>query len=242
MSTHSNALPLIPKEGEFIPSAELRRNRDSKVTKAKNARITEAKWCNLIGLISQGIGTVEAIRQAGVRKHALEGWLRTDEKAKAQWEDAKTTALWRNWDLETIEDIMADIAMGTTVKAAVEKRSFERGNDFLNTFYRLLMRDQFVKEMYDEARMLQAEKMAIDDVLEISDDDSNDTTVDGKGNSANVNRSRLKVQSRQWIAGRMNFKRFGDRKQVDLDAKVTVDHAARLEEARRRKEAINRSK
>ena len=162
-------------------------------------------------------------------------------QAKATWEDAKTAALWRNWDLETLEDILAKVAAGGTVRSAIAEFALEEGPNAEVMFYRLILRDPVMKQMYDEARMIQAEKMAIDDVIEIADDTSNDETADGRPNSAAVNRSRLKVQSRQWIAGRLHFKRFGDKQQIDLDANITVDHAARLEEARRRKDELNRN-
>jgi hypothetical protein len=232
-------LPTV--EGEFIPadSPNKKRHLTQKAKVSKDAQITEARWRHLIGLVADGMSTKLAVEQAGVRKFALEAHLRLDPKAKAQWEDAKTSALWRNWDLETIESILAHVAMGGTVIQGIDKYTFEHGADAHTQFYKLLLRDEIVKELYDEARQMQAEKMAIDDVLAISDNDADDVTDDGRPNAAAVNRSRLRVQSRQWIAERMSFKRFGDRKRVDLEANIVVDHAARLEEARRRKESIH---
>lgn len=237
---HSKKLPNLPHdvEGEYIPcGTRSKKNNISKTAKgSKNSRITDAQWTHCIGLVTEGTSTKNAIEQANIRKFAMEAHLRTDPKAKAQWEDAKLAALWRNWDVEKVENILAEVAMGATVKDTVAKYTFEDGNQVQIQFYQLLLKDPVVKEMYDAAREIQAEKMAIDDILTISDDDSDDVTADGKGNAANVNRSRLRVQSRQWIAERMSFKRFGDRKRVDLEANIVVDHAARLEEARRRKE------
>lgn len=243
MPKHSTVVPAMPaREGEYIPGVNLATKKDlisKDAKKSKGAHIRQHKWQHLIGLVAEGMSTVNAIEQAGVRKFALEAQLRCDPKAKAQWEDAKTAALWRNWDLETIEIILAEVAMGETVKDSVQKHTYEAGPSALTSFYQLLLRDEIVKDMYDQAREIQSEKMAIDDIITISDNADEDLTEDGKPNAAAVNRSRLRVQSRQWIAERMSFKRFGDRKRVDLEANIVVDHAARLEEARRRKEAAH---
>lgn len=242
MANHPGKVPSLPLSGEVMPRGNSIGNKgaftEEGTKTALVANVSEAKWRLLVGLVADGVSTLVAIKQAKIKKFAIEALLRTDEEAKSQWEDAKTAALWRYWDMETLEDIFVELAMGTTLKKAVGKRSIENPNMSVEKFYRLLLRDPFVKELYDEARTIQAEKMAIDDVLEISDDASHDETVEGRPNSAAVNRSRLKVQSRQWIAGRLNFKRFGDKQHVELDATIIVDHAARLEEARRRKEDL----
>ena len=241
MANPTTKLPNLPAEGEYLPGgrSNLRKSVTKAAKKSTGATISEARWRHLIGLIADGVGTKLAIEQARIRKFALEAYLRTDPKAKAEWEDAKTAALWKNWDMETIENVLAHVAMGGTVIGAIDKFTYEGGENARSSFYSLLLRDEVVKEMYDQAREMQAEKMAIDDILTISDNDADDVTDDGRPNAAAVNRSRLRVQSRQWIAERMSFKRFGDRKRVDLEANIVVDHAARLEEARRRKESIH---
>lgn len=207
--------------------------------------VTDKNWPILIGHIATGMSIPLALKTAKVSRNGLEGVLRTDPVRRQEYEDAKTAALWQHWDVQTIENIMADIAMGKTVRAAVA----EYENDWDDTpgnreqmFYRLLLRDETVKEMYDEARMIQAEKMAIDDLIEIADDDSNDETFDGKPNSAAVNRARLKVDARKWTAAKLHFKRFGDKLEQNVNANIVVDHAARLEEARKRKEALNKAR
>lgn len=239
MANLSSQIPAVRAlDGEFIQRPYKKVSVSEKGESQSSIALPAAKWRKLIGLISEGVGTLEAIEQTGVLKFALEGKIRTDEKAKSEWEDAKTAALWRNWDLETLENILAHVASGGSVRAGLNKYAIEEFKSAEIQFYKLLLRDAHFKEMYDEARMVQAEKMAIDDLLEISDNDDNDLTVDGRPNSAAVNRSRLKVQSRQWIAARLHYKRFGEKQQVDLNAHIIVDHAARLEEARRRKEDL----
>jgi hypothetical protein len=241
--------PQTPVSGELLPA------------KGKNGRrrrgalpgqwgvppkpVTKENWPVLIGHIASGVNVPRALQEANISRNALEGVLRTDPAKKQEYEDAKTAALWQHWDVDTIEHIMASIAMGSTVRAAIASFNNEWDDTPGNReymFYRLLVRDETIKEMYDEARMIQAEKMAIDDLIEIADESENDETWDGKPNSAAVNRARLKVDARKWVAAKMHFKRFGDKLEQNLNANIVVDHAARLEEARKRKEALNKAR
>jgi len=222
--------------GEYIPAGK----RSSAPQPYKP--VTDKNWPILLGHIASGAAVAVALKLARMSRAALEGVLRTDPTKRNEYEDAKTAAMWRHWNVETIEEIMAMIAMGSTVKAAVAATENEWDDTAAHRelyFYKLLIRDATVKEMYEEARMIQAEKMAIDDLIEIADDDSGDETFDGRPNSAAVNRSRLKVDARKWAAAKLHFKRFGDKLEQNVNANIVVDHAARLEEARKRKEALN---
>lgn len=194
--------------------------------------VSDDKWTRFIGLVCTGTKVRPALKQIKISYASFEGRL-SERKYRDQFNDSKVKALRVNWSEEVLEDVLIDIAMGSTVQAACEKAFMET---HIRDFYGLIMRDPLMREAYDEARTIQAEKMAIDDIIEISDNTDNDETWDGKGNSAAVNRSRLKVDSRKWISGKLNFKRFGDKQQVDIDANIVIDHAARLEAARKRKE------
>lgn len=75
---------------------------------------------------------------------------------------------------------------------------------------------------YAQAKMQQAEIMA-EQILDIADDDSSDIKYDKDGNeSCNgefVARSRLRVDTRKWLASKLAPKVYGDHKQVeDLQA------------------------
>lgn len=234
----SSAVPqLAAKRGVLIPGKKgPPKSRDVVPRDSKKSLFTEKQWTRLIGLVADQVSRVEALEISGITRYALEGAVRTNIKRREQWESAKLSAMRARWDVETLEEIMSAIAMGGTVKSACTDAF--RG-DNISAFYLLLMKDPIVREMYDDARMIQAEKMAIDDLIEISDETANDETWDGKGNSAAVNRSRLKVDTRKWIAAKLHYKRFGDKIQQDLNATVVIDHAARLEAARKRKAGIS---
>ena len=79
-------------------------------------------------------------------------------------------------------------------------------------------------ELYVAARERQADQL-VEDMLQIADDGRNDTYLDDDGNVHTdqdvIARSRLRVEARKWLAGKMNAKRYGDR--LDLTANVTTN-------------------
>lgn len=71
---------------------------------------------------------------------------------------------------------------------------------------------------YAQARKAQAYGWA-DEILDIADDSSGDTYTDAKGNEQtdweNVQRSRLRVDTRKWLLSKLLPKEYGD---IDVDA------------------------
>ena len=70
------------------------------------------------------------------------------------------------------------------------------------------------RDQYAHAREMQADAL-FDEALEIADDASGDWTVDKDGKKVvdheNVQRSRLRVDTRKWAAGKRAPKRYGDK-------------------------------
>jgi len=91
-------------------------------------------------------------------------------------------------------------------------------------------------EKYNKAKELQAEYYA-DELIDIADDASNDlvekTLASGEVvqvvNSEHIQRSRLRVDTRKWIASKLLPKRYGDKQEVD----VNVGPAEQLKELMR---------
>jgi len=77
---------------------------------------------------------------------------------------------------------------------------------------------EFVKQ-YTQARESQADAM-VDDILEIADDGTNDwmerrnkegAIIGWELNAEHVNRSRLRVDARKWIASKLLPKKYGEK-------------------------------
>ncbi len=96
--------------------------------------------------------------------------------------------------------------------------------------------------MYEEARQIQAENMG-DEIQKIADFGLNDTYTDDRGNKRVdhevVKRSDLRTKVMMWRMSKLHYRKFGDRIQQDVQANVTVDHAERLENARKRRDELN---
>ncbi len=77
------------------------------------------------------------------------------------------------------------------------------------------------REQYVYAREMQADAL-FDEALEIADDASGDWTVDKDGKKVldheNIQRSRLRVDTRKWAAGKMAPKKYGDK--LDLGGSI----------------------
>ena len=70
------------------------------------------------------------------------------------------------------------------------------------------------RDQYAHAREMQADAL-FDEALEIADDASSDWSTDKDGKKVldheNIQRSRLRVDTRKWAAGKMSPKRYGDK-------------------------------
>lgn len=88
-----------------------------------------------------------------------------------------------------------------------------------------LSREPKFQEKYARAKEWQAEYMA-EEMLDIADDGSNDFMTVVKGdktyeveNKEWTNRSRLRVDTRKWIASKLKPKKYGDRTDITSDGK-----------------------
>ncbi len=79
------------------------------------------------------------------------------------------------------------------------------------------------REQYVYAREMQADAL-FDEALEIADDASGDWTKDKDGKKVvdheNIQRSRLRVDTRKWAAGKMAPKKYGDK--LDLGGSIGI--------------------
>lgn len=93
------------------------------------------------------------------------------------------------------------------------------------------------REMYYYARRVQAE-LLVDEVIEIADSNTHDwekvynkdgELIDLKPNNEAIQRSRVRIDTRKWIASKMIPRMYGDNKHIDHD--VTGDLKQLMEKA-----------
>ena len=108
------------------------------------------------------------------------------------------------------KEIMNRIAGGE----ALYKICKEPGMPDRATFYNWLKTKPEVLEQYNLALEMRAELFA-DELLEIADYSKEDTYIDGDGKTRTdtevIGRSKLRVDTRKWIASRLLPKKYGDR-------------------------------
>jgi hypothetical protein len=95
------------------------------------------------------------------------------------------------------------------------------------TIFNWLRKHDDFLEQYERAKEIQADALA-EDILDIADDGTNDWMAredkDGKNigwqlNGEHVQRSRLRVDARKWIASKLKPKKYGDQVKVEATGK-----------------------
>ena len=102
----------------------------------------------------------------------------------------------------------------------------ELGISYVTHLYWLREHEEYLR-IYTRAKEDQADFLA-EEMLEIADDGSKDTTQDDDGfeivNHENIARARLRVDTRKFIAAKLKPKRYGDRvEQVITNGKSLPD-------------------
>jgi len=79
-------------------------------------------------------------------------------------------------------------------------------------------------EQYTRAKE-EAADLLVEEMLEIADEVSNDTISTDKGDKPNsewINRSRLRVDTRKWVASKLKPKKYGDKVDLTTNGKDLV--------------------
>ena len=115
-----------------------------------------------------------------------------------------------DYSLELAARICERLADGESLKAICS------ADDMPNkaTVYLWLTKHPEFSDMYARAREDQADTLA-DEIIEIADDSRRDTITDERGNEVCntewINRSRLRVDARKWIAAKLKPRKYGER-------------------------------
>ena len=114
-------------------------------------------------------------------------------------------------------------------------RSLCEGDDMpakSSVFKWLSLHKEFA-DQYARAREAQADAL-FDDILTIADDGRNDSYTDEDGNERTnqdvIARSRLRVDARKWMAGKLRPKVYGEKIQTEHSGEMTVRSATDLKD------------
>lgn len=190
-----------------------------------------AKWTLLLGLVTDGKKTADAIVESGLSRAVVEGTLRAVPERLVEWNKAKHCRARLGWDIEAIEDLLAMVASGT--HTVVEGCDALGKN--MTSFYKLVLSDEDVRTFYEEAQRIRVLEMA-EQLRAIADDKGDDMDLNGRGNVAAVNRAKLQVDTRLRLAQVWYPKVFNAKQMQDVNVNVNIDHAARLDAARTRRD------
>ena len=122
------------------------------------------------------------------------------------------------------ENFIEQVYRGRSLKSLVEDDprlvSYE---DFL----RWIKRDPQRHERFKEAQEMRTEFIA-GEILEIADGVG---TIDPASNDT-VNRDKLRIDTRKWLMGAHNRKRYGETKQIELGGTISITEALAQAQAR----------
>ncbi|HXD94555.1 MAG TPA: hypothetical protein VNX01_15220 [Bacteroidia bacterium] len=100
-----------------------------------------------------------------------------------------------------------------------------------SVIFKWLLKNSDFADMYFKAKVWQVSSL-VDEILYISDDVSHDTTTNKNGdlvaNNEYINRSRLRVESRKWLAAKLCPRLYGDK--IQYDAQINVKQEDALKE------------
>lgn len=131
-----------------------------------------------------------------------------------------------DYNLEVVATICTRLVEGESLRSIC--RSDEMPG--LSTVYRWLLAHEEFREQYARAKDEQADTLA-DEIIEISDDARNDwmerhgeQDAGWVANGEHIQRSRLRVDARKWIASKLKPKKYGDRQVIEgnPDAPVQI--------------------
>lgn len=125
---------------------------------------------------------------------------------------------------QDVADLLCDrIASGSRglvrVLEEMRKENIEGVPSVVTIFNWFDLYPHFLKQ-YTRAKQIQADYMA-DEIIDIADNDNLDIGFNDEGkpfvNHEHINRSRLRVDARKWVASKLKPKVYGDKPPVDED-------------------------
>lgn len=126
------------------------------------------------------------------------------------------------------ETVFTEIINGRAVRNILK----DEGMPNATTFFEWLSQDEEKNKQYARACELRAEAL-FDEILEIADDKSQDVEYTENGQTQNsefIQRSRVRIDARKWVASKLNPKKFGDKVDVTTQGeKINQPQAIQIE-------------
>jgi hypothetical protein len=128
---------------------------------------------------------------------------------------------------ELADRICAEIADGRSLRSIIT----DDGMPAMSTVFLWLRTHSEFSEQYAKAREAQADALA-DELLDIADDGSNDwmerkgeegQSLGWKENGEAIQRSRLRVDTRKWIASKLKPKKYGEKLEHEHSGKIGIE-------------------
>lgn len=115
-----------------------------------------------------------------------------------------------DYNTDIADKICEKLSDGESLKAICEPEEMPTRS----TIYRWLSLHEEFSDMYTRAREEQAETLA-DEIIAIADEKTTDWLMDKEGNerpnNEAIQRSRLRVDARKWVAAKLKPRKYGDR-------------------------------
>jgi len=120
------------------------------------------------------------------------------------------------YSLEEKEEIIKKVLSAIETGLSLRKAILELNIVSRDTFNEWLKEDKEISDQYARACEQRADTI-FEEILDIADETSKDTIYTDKGeipNSEWMQRSRLRVDARKWMLGKMNPKKYGDKTDI----------------------------
>lgn len=125
---------------------------------------------------------------------------------------------------QIFERVVEDIYRGRSLKSLIEE---DHRHLSYEDFLRWVKRDPQRHERFKEAQEMRTEFLA-GEIIQIADGvDSMD-----RNDPETVNRDKLRIETRKWLMGAHNRKRYGESKQIEMSGTVSITEALAAAQAR----------
>ena len=143
------------------------------------------------------------------------------KKPKKEKAEPKKMGRPTNFNQEVAGKICARLCSGESLRTIVRDEDMPASA----TVFRWLAAHENFREQYAQAREVQADAI-FEEILDIADDGSNDwmerNAKDNPGYEANgehIQRSKLRIDARKWMAGKLSPKKYGEKAALELSGK-----------------------